>query len=163
MHRNPVGVLGGRCAFLKTVTVKLAEKISLSSSATFSLVVWDGMSDAAVWDSGAGSALSQKEVTVGLYPGQVKVLCYLSDAALAKLNFAGCKRAPRISPVDAPPPSQGGKREPGCRESSSLPAQRVLDSFEASRSDHKAACDSFPRIDTAALPGRGCPRPQSRD
>ena len=115
MHRNPVGVLGGRCAFLKTVTVKLAEKISLSSSATFSLVVWDGMSDAAVWDSGAGSALSQKEVTVGLYPGQVKVLCYLSDAALAKLNFAGCKRAPRISPTQAPPPPQGGKREPGCR------------------------------------------------
>ena len=106
-------MLGGRCAFLKTVTVKLAEKISLPASATYSLVVWDGMSDAAVWDSGAGPALSQKEVTVGLYPGQVKVLCYLSDAALAKLNFAGCKRAPRSSPADAPPPPQGEKREPG--------------------------------------------------
>ena len=105
-------MLGGRCAFLKTVTVKLAEKISLPASATYSLVVWDGMSDAAVWDSGAGPALSQKEVTVGLYPGQVKVLCYLSDAALAKLNFAGCKRAPRSSPADAPPPPQGEKREP---------------------------------------------------
>ena len=110
-------MLGGRCAFLKTVTVKLAEKISLSASATFSLVVWDGMSDAAVWDSGAGPALSQKEVAVGLYPGQVKVLCYLSDAALAKLNFAGCKRAPKSSraTTDAPDASQGDKGEPGCR------------------------------------------------
>ena len=32
---------------------------------------------------------------------------------------------------------------------------------EASRSDHKTACDSFPRIDTAALPGKRLPTPQS--